>query len=283
MESVEPRRNQFGWPKTHQHQREDALPGFLAHGDCGTRLRRWSIRARRWFSIAIERGGAQGGDREKSPHKKANLSFSTHYTDYDSAPTAVEGSANRTAAGKKGRGLASQSGILGFERSSGNPGGRRRENILAKPLRARKPSLSRQRAPTRSHPKSNNVVQPARTAAQIAENARALALGVVGGNLIRQLEDELARARAELEETRAELSKANAKSSEDPKTSGAGAQASEPQAESGSLAQLSPASRLAKLSSARGLFGLHRLGPGSLTFGLRFRGLRTRTRGLGIL
>jgi len=38
-ESVEPRRNQFGGPKTHQHQREDALPGFLAHGDCGTRLR----------------------------------------------------------------------------------------------------------------------------------------------------------------------------------------------------------------------------------------------------
>ena len=57
------------------------------------------------------------------------------------------------------------------------------------------------------------------TAAQIAENARALALGAVGGNLIRQLEDELARVRAELEETRAEMSKTNARLPGDPRTS----------------------------------------------------------------
>jgi len=107
----------------------------------------------------------------------------------------------------------------------------------------------------KKHPKSNNVVEPARTAAQIAENARALALGVVGGNLIRQLEDELARVRAELEETRAELSKVNAKSSQDPKT--LGRQTSEPQTQSGSLAQPSPASRLARIVSRPSVwFGL---------------------------
>jgi hypothetical protein len=37
---IEPRRNHFGEPTTHQHQREDALPSFLAYGDSGTRLRR---------------------------------------------------------------------------------------------------------------------------------------------------------------------------------------------------------------------------------------------------
>ena len=99
------------------------------------------------------------------------------------------------------------------------------------------------------------MVQPARTAAQIAENARALALGVVGGNLIRQLENELARVRAELQETREELSKANARSLEDPKTSGT--PDSELQAETGPLAQPSAAARLARIVSRPSVwFGL---------------------------
>src|SRR5437773_12139277 len=53
----------------------------------------------------------------------------------------------------------------------------KKRNILAKPLRARKVSWS---SAYKKHSKSNNVVQPARTAAQIAENARALALGEIG-------------------------------------------------------------------------------------------------------
>jgi len=84
----------------------------------------------------------------------------------------------------------------------------------------------------KKHPK-HNVVQPARTAAQIAET-RAPLPWRRRGNLIRQLEDELARFAPSLKRP-AELSKANAKSSkssEDPKTSGT--QASDPQAESGS-------------------------------------------------
>jgi len=107
------------------------------------------------------------------------------------------------------------------------PGGRRRETYSRNPYaRESFPCPGGERLQEASQ--SNNVVQAcAHGGARLPKNARALALGVVGGNLIRQLEDELARARAELEETRAELSKANAKSSEDPKTSGAGAQASE--------------------------------------------------------
>ncbi len=203
---------------------------------------------------SIDEEARKEGAEKKVPHKKANLSFSTHYTDYDSSPTAVEGLPSELLQARKAVELASRSGILGLERSSGAPEVEEEKHTRETLTRA-KSFLVQAESAYKKHPKSNSVVQPARTAAQIAENARALALGVVGGNLIRQLEDELARVRAELEETRAELSKANAKSSEDPKTSGT--QASEPQAESGSLAQLSPARRLARIVSRPSVwFGL---------------------------
>jgi hypothetical protein len=46
------------------------------------------------------------------------------------------------------------------------------------------------------------VIQFARTAAQSAENARALAMGAVGGILVRQLEDEVMNLREELAKLR---------------------------------------------------------------------------------
>jgi len=69
-ESVEPRRNQFGGPKTDQHQREDALPGFLADGDGGTGLRRGRSEPA-GGSLQHRRGCAQGGAREKSSAEKS--------------------------------------------------------------------------------------------------------------------------------------------------------------------------------------------------------------------
>ena len=41
---------------------------------------------------SIDEEARKEGAEKKVPHKKANLSFSTHYTDYDSAPTDVEAS-----------------------------------------------------------------------------------------------------------------------------------------------------------------------------------------------
>jgi hypothetical protein len=206
---------------------------------------------------SIDEEARKEGTEKKVPHKKANLSFSTHYTDYDWAPTAVEAAPSELLQARKAVELASRSGILGLERSSGAMEVEEEKHTRETLTRA-KAFLVQAESAYKKHPKSNNVVQPARTAAQIAENARALALGVAGGNLIRQLEDELARVRAELEETRAELSKGNAQSSkslEDAKTSGT--QASGPQAESGSWAQASAASRLARIVSRPSVwFGL---------------------------
>ena len=182
------------------------------------------------------------------PPKKANLFFYTHYSEYDSAPTAVDATPNDLLQARKAVELATRSGISGVESPSGASetagGTHTTRGILA---RART-FLGQAESAYKKHPKGNNVVQPARTAAQIAENARALALGASGGNLIRQLEDELARVRAELEETREELAKANTKSpSEDPTTSST--EASDPQAATAPAAKPSVASQLAKIVS----------------------------------
>ncbi|HYY72372.1 MAG TPA: hypothetical protein VE778_02145 [Candidatus Bathyarchaeia archaeon] len=179
---------------------------------------------------------------QSPPHpaspKKANLWFYTHYTDYDSAPTAPEAAPNELLQARKAVELASRSGVRAIAEA---------KHTGANLTRA-KSFLGQAESAFKKHPKGTNVVQPARTAAQIAENARALALGAVGGNLIRQLEDELARVRAELAETQAELSKANAKLPGDPTTSSPQETAS--QAETPPVAQPAPKSQLAKIVSS---------------------------------
>jgi len=203
---------------------------------------------------SIDEEARKARTEKKLPPKKANLSFSTHYTDYDSAPATAEAAPSELLQARKAVELASRSGILGMERSSAAPEVEEEKHTRETLTRA-KFFLIQAEGSYKKHPKGNNVVQPARTAAQIAENARALALGVLGGNLIRQLEDELARVRAELAETRAELSKANVKLSEDPKTPST--QDPEVQAEAGSSSPSSPAARLAKIASRPSVwFGL---------------------------
>lgn len=177
---------------------------------------------------------------KKAPPKKANLWFYTHYGDYDSAPTVAEAAPNELLQARKAVELASRSGVRAIAET---------KHTGANLTRA-KSFLGQAESAYKKHPKGNNVVQPARTAAQVAENARALALGAVGGNLIRQLEDELARVRAELAETQAELSRANGRSPGDP---GASTQQDpESQAETTPLAQPhpTPKSQLARIVSS---------------------------------
>ena len=69
-------------------------------------------------------------------------------------------------------------------------------------FRQAKTFLARSEAAYKKDPKDQAVVQFARTSAQSAENARALAMGAVGGLLVRQLESELAQVRDELAKLR---------------------------------------------------------------------------------
>lgn len=190
--------------------------------------------------FSIDEAARKEAAEKKSSPKKANLWFYTHYSDYDSAPAAAESDPNELLQARKAVELASRSGV----RAIADP------KHTGVNLTRAKSFLGQAESAFKKHPKGGNVVQPARTAAQIAENARALALGAVGGNLIRQLEDELARVRAELAETQAELSKANAKPTDDPPASAS--QDPDPQPESAPLPQPQPTakSRLAKIVSS---------------------------------
>jgi hypothetical protein len=189
---------------------------------------------------SIDENARKESAEKKVPRKKATLWFYTHYSDYDSAPTAAEAEPNELLQARKAVELASRSGV----RAIAGP-----KNTAANLTRA-KSFLGQAESAYKKHPSANNIVQSARTAAQIAENARALALGAVGGNLIRQLEDELARVRSELEETRAELSKANARSPGDPKTSSPQDPGSQAEAAPLAQAQPTPKSQLAKIVSS---------------------------------
>lgn len=175
--------------------------------------------------------------------KKANLWFYTHYAAYDSAPSAAEAAPNELLQARKAVELASRSGVSGV-RALAEP-----KNTAANLTRA-KSFLAQAETAYKKHPNANNAAQSSRTAAQIAENARALALGAVGGNLIRQLEDELARVRAELAETQAQLSKTNARMPGDPTTSSQQDPGSQAETAPVAPGQSPPKSQLARIVSS---------------------------------
>src|SRR5687768_13568868 len=129
---------------------------------------------------------------------KGDLFFFTHYAAYETAPGgAVEGIPNQLLQARKAVELASKSGVLAAD-GAGNTRLKKEEAYTREALRQAETFLARSEAAYRKNPKDQAVVQFARTSAQSAENARALAMGAVGDLLVRQLEGELARAREEL-------------------------------------------------------------------------------------
>ena len=128
---------------------------------------------------------------------KGDLFFFTHYAAYETAPGgALESAPNQLLQARKAVELASRSGVLAT-------GGKSNANLkevahTREALAQAKSFLARSEAAYKKDPRDQAVVQFARTAAQSAENARALAVGAVGGLLVRQLESELAEVREEL-------------------------------------------------------------------------------------
>ena len=134
------------------------------------------------------------------------LFFYTHYTGYDSAPGAAASAPNELLQARKAVELASKSGVLAAEHPVGASGSKEEEHAR-ETLKQAEAFLAQAEAAHKSNPGGSDVVQLARTAAQIAENARALAQGAVGGVSNRQLESELARLRAELAKRPGEVSR----------------------------------------------------------------------------
>ena len=142
------------------------------------------------------------------------LLYYTYYGRYDTSPAPLKSSVpNELLQARKAVELASQSGILATPAAED-------EEPLPDETRTRE-TFERARAyldqadeAFRARGSSREAVQFARTAAQIAENARALALGAVGGLYLRKLARELDRLRAEAEECRKELAALRAEAEE---------------------------------------------------------------------
>jgi hypothetical protein len=149
---------------------------------------------------------AEGASQNKGAiHIRRPLFYYTHYTMYDSSAGVVESGPNDLLQGRKAVELASKSGVLapqGLPRTATNEEQQTREALeLAQNF------LAQAEAAFQKNPKGSEVVQFARTAAQIAENARALALGAVGGVLVRRLESDIQALQSELEKLRADTAK----------------------------------------------------------------------------
>ena len=128
---------------------------------------------------------------------KGDLFFFTHYASYETAPGgAVDNIPNQLLQARKAVELASKSGVLAV-------GGKSNASLKEaahthEALTQAKSFLARSEAAYKKDARDQAVVQFARTSAQSAENARALAVGAVGGVLVRQLESDLAAVRDEL-------------------------------------------------------------------------------------
>jgi hypothetical protein len=123
------------------------------------------------------------------------LFFYTHYGDYDRKPTSPDRAPNPLLQARKAVELASKSGILATGSSKAPEG---EEARTREALKKARDFLDRAEKAYKENPDGNDVAQFSRTAAQIAENARALALGAVGGALVNQLEREVERLKTEL-------------------------------------------------------------------------------------
>ena len=134
---------------------------------------------------------------------RGTLFYFTHYSTYESARADADDRApNQLLQARKAVELASDSAVSVTKNEK--RARLKEEEYTREALDQARTFLARAEAAYAADPKGRDVIQFARTAAQSAENARALALGAVGGVLVRQLEGELEKLRSELSTLRTE-------------------------------------------------------------------------------
>src|SRR5688572_10579067 len=125
------------------------------------------------------------------------LFYFTHYSAYESSPAGQPPEVpNQLLQARKAVELASLPGVVGGPAT--NRSTLKEVEYTREAFTQARNFLSRAEAAYKQDPKNEEVIQFARTAAQSAENARALASGAVGGLLLRGMEHELASLRDEL-------------------------------------------------------------------------------------
>ncbi len=135
---------------------------------------------------------------------EGKLLYHTYYTQYETSPATLDEKVpNELLQARKAVELAAESGILAHPTPAGEeplPDEQRTRQTLEQ---ARE--FLRQAEQAMTAGRKNQAIRFARTAAQIAENARALALGAAGGLYARQLERDLDHLRAEMDRLNARL------------------------------------------------------------------------------
>ena len=125
-----------------------------------------------------------------------NLFYFTHYSKYSTNRGAASDTIpNQLLQARKAVELAQRSTDVA---DKPDRKGLQEEVFTQRALTEATSFLARAEQAYKQNPGNREVVQFARTAAQSAENARALAMGAVGGLVIRQLKDELDRLKAEV-------------------------------------------------------------------------------------
>ncbi len=134
----------------------------------------------------------QAGSQRQALHVEGNLLYYTYYTQYSTTPAAVDRvTPNELQQARKAIELASRAGILGLPTPEGEDPLPGESRIRATLEQARGYLQQAERTYLSRGGGLRQAIQFARTAANIAENARALAIGAVGGINLRQLEREL--------------------------------------------------------------------------------------------
>lgn len=154
----------------------------------------------------------QNGD-DASPEKRAQriggkLSYYTHYNSYDSSQSTPGPGPNELLQARKALELAIKAGVPSDARSGQTV--LDDEQRISAALALARDFLKQAETAYNKDPKGSDVVQFSRTAAQIAENARALSLGAVGDVAVRRLENQVKTLQSELKAREAEKSKSTA-------------------------------------------------------------------------
>ena len=147
----------------------------------------------------------QANSQSRALHVDGQLLYYTYYTQYSTSPAAVDRvTPSELQQARKAIELASKAGILGVPTPQGEdplPG----ELRIRATLEQAAGYLQQAENGHLSRGSLSQAIQFARTAANIAENARALAIGAVGGINLRQLERELAKLQQNLAERELEF------------------------------------------------------------------------------
>jgi hypothetical protein len=134
------------------------------------------------------------------------LFYYTHYAKYDRGPGSIpEHVPMDLLQARKAVELATKSALFANAPSGNarNTDQSEEEERARDAFRQSRVFLERAEAAFAENPKGTDVPQLSRTSAQIAENARALAQGAVGGVLVSQLERELTKLKSELAKEKA--------------------------------------------------------------------------------